>query len=242
MLGAGLWGLAGGFALVLGAAVGLAVKVPPRTIGLVMGFGGGVLISALAFELTTESFTKGGHVAVAIGLATGGLAFYFGDRVIDARGGSNRKRSGGQMAGGSASALTLGALLDGIPESVAVGVSLLEGSGVGLAFVAAVFISNFPESMSAATGMRKAGHSSRYVLGVWSAVMLASGLAAALGYALLGGVSDDVVATIQAFAAGSILVMLADTMMPEAFEEGGSSVGLATVLGFALAFFLSTLG
>jgi ZIP family zinc transporter len=241
MLGAGFWGLVGGMSLLLGAAVGYRASIPGRVLGLIMGFGAGVLISALAFELTRESFSRGGRTSVAIGLAAGGLAFYVGDRIIDRLGGEHRKRSGGQMAGGSATALTLGALLDGIPESVAIGVTLLEGKGVGLAFVAAVFLSNVPESLSAATGMRKAGHRARYVLGVWGAVVVVSAVAAALGFALLGGVSDSVIATIQAFAAGAILVMLADTMMPEAFEEGGSAVGLVTLLGFTLAFILSTL-
>jgi ZIP family zinc transporter len=129
--------------------------------------------------------------------------------------------------------------MDGIPESAAIGLSLLGGKGVGVAVVAAVFLSNVPESLSAATGMQKAGHSTRYILALWAAVMLISALAAMAGYGLLGGASGNVVAFVQAFAAGAILTMLADTMMPEAFEHGGSLVGLITVLGFALAFFLS---
>jgi len=241
VLEAAFWGFVGGFALIVGAVLGLRWHPSRRVIGLVMGFGSGVLISAVAFELTRESFARGGTDAVALGLAAGALAFFAGDWIIDHRGGDHRKRSGGQQEGGSASAIVLGAMMDGIPESVAIGVSLLGGGTVGIPVVAAVFLSNVPESLSAATGLRKAGHSTRWILGLWTGVALVSAAAAALGYLLLGGASPDVVALIQAFAAGAILTMLADTMMPEGFEHGGSTVGLVTVLGFALAFLLSTL-
>src|SRR3954471_21547928 len=133
-------------------------------------------------------------------------------------------------------AIVLGALMDGIPESVAIGVSLLGGGGVGAPVVAAVFLSNVPESLSAATGLRKAGRSSRWVLGLWVAVTVISAVSAALGYALLGGASDNLIAGIQAFGARPILTTLADTMMPEAFEHGGSVVGFGTVLCFSGGF------
>lgn len=235
-----MWGFTGGFALLLGALTGLSANFSQRTIGLVMAFGAGVLISALAFELTREGFERGGAKSVTIGLAAGAVSFFFADAVIDRRGGNHRKRSGGEQAGGSATAILLGALMDGIPESAAIGISLLSGEGVGAALLAAVFLSNLPESVSAATGMRRAGHSARYVLGVWGGVMVACGVASLVGFALLGGASPEVIAGVQAFAAGAILVMLADTMMPEAFEHGGEVVGLLTVLGFTLAFLLST--
>ena len=240
MLEAGFWGFVGGGALLLGAAIGLKVHTGQRTIGLIMAFGAGVLISALAFELTEESFRRGGTGAVAGGLAAGGLSFFAGDWVLDHRGGDNRKRSGGEQAGGSGSAIVLGALMDGIPESVAIGVSLLGGGGVGVATVAAVFLSNVPESLSAATGLRKAGHSPRWILGLWTGVVAISALAAAVGYGVLGDASTALIGFIQAFAAGAILTMLADTMMPESFQHGGNVVGLVTLLGFALAFLLST--
>jgi ZIP family zinc transporter len=239
MLEAAFWGGVGGVALLVGAIAGILVPASRRTIGLIMAFGAGVLISALAFDLTREAFDRGGVDAVAVGLAAGALLFFAGDSVIDRRGGDNRKRSGGQQQDGSPTAIVLGALMDGIPESAAIGLSLLAGKGVGSAVVAAVFLSNVPESLSAATGMQKAGSSRTFILGLWTAVMLVSALAAMLGYALLGGASGNVVAFVQAFAAGAILTMLADTMMPEAFDHGGSLVGLVTVLGFAVAFLLS---
>jgi ZIP family zinc transporter len=238
---AGFWGLVGGIALLVGALIGLRFDTPQRTIGLVMAFGSGVLISALTFELTREAYDKGGVDAVAVGLAAGALAFFAGDRYLDHRGGEHRKRSGGEQSAGSAPAIVLGALMDGIPESVAIGLSLLGGQAVSAAVVAAVFLSNVPESLSAATGLQKAGHSTRWILALWGGVALVSALAAALGYAFLGDASTNVTAAIQSFAAGAILTMLADTMMPEAFEHGGAVVGLVTVLGFATAFILSTL-
>jgi|SRR5215211_1666843 len=241
MAEAAFWGFVGGASLLLGAAIGLLVPVSQRLIGLVMGFGAGVLISALTFDLTREAYARGGADAVAAGLAAGGLAFFAGDWIIDHRGGDDRKRSGGEQADGSGMAIALGALLDGIPESAAIGITLLEGNGIGVAFVAAVFLSNLPESMSAATGMRKAGRSPRFIVGLWVAVLAASTFASAIGYASLGDASDDVIAVVQAFAAGAILVMLADTMMPEGFEHAGSLVGLVTLLGFSTAFLLSTL-
>jgi zinc transporter, ZIP family len=242
VLQAAFWGFVGGFALLVGAVVGLMLPASQRTIGLVMAFGAGVLISALAFELTDEAFQRGGADAVAFGLAAGAVAFFAGDWVVDHRGGRHRKRSGGEQSDGSGTAIVVGALMDGIPESVAIGVSLIGGGSVGASVVAAVFLSNVPESLSAATGLHKAGRSTRYILGLWAAVVVTSALASTAGYALLGGASGNVIAAIQAFAAGAILTMLADTMMPEAFEHGGSVVGLVTVLGFSSAFLLSRLG
>jgi len=241
MLEAGLWGLVGGSSLVIGAALGLAVHFSRRAIALVMAFGAGVLISALAFDLSLEAFRLGGSDAFTGGLFAGALAFYGADRLLDARGGRKRKSSGGEQAGNAATGLVLGAVLDGIPESVAIGVTLLEGNGVGLAVVVAVFLSNVPESLSAATGLRRAGHSSGAILALWGIVALVSAVAAAVGFATLDGASPNLIAFVQAFAAGAVLTMLADTMMPEAFEHGGRVTGLVTTTGFALAFIISTL-
>ena len=251
------WGFVGGFALILGALVGLYVRVSVRVIGLIMAFGAGVLISAVAFELTQEAYQTGGGTAAALGLVAGSLVFFTGDWAIDNAGGHRRKspiathdplhpsnRDSSSMspapaaAGAGGMALVLGALRDGVPESAAIGISLLEGGGVGAAMIAAVFLSNMPESISATTGMRLSGRSPRYILGLWSAVCAASTLASVAGYALLGDAPDSTVAFIQTFAAGAIITMLADTMVPEAVEHAGKLVGLFTMFGFALAFFL----
>jgi ZIP family zinc transporter len=207
---------------------------------VVMALGAGVLLSSVAFELMDEAYNVGGIDAAAPGLLLGAAVFYIADREVNRRGGERRKNSGDQQ-GGSATAIAIGALLDGIPESAAIGISLIEGGGVGIALVAAVFLSNVPEGLSSAAGMRRAGRSPGYVLGLWGAVTLASTVAALLGYLFLEGASGNVVAAIQSFAAGAILTMLASTMMPEAYEDGGPVVGIVTTVGFLMAFVLSRL-
>src|SRR4051794_30994013 len=166
MLEAALWGFVGGFALILGAIAGVELRVPRRVIGAVMAFGAGVLISALAFELTAEAYRAGGLDSTAAGLALGSLTFLAGDRVLDGMGGADRKRSSGPGAGAAATGIVLGAVLDGIPESIAIGVSLLRGAGVSVAVVVAVFLSNVPESLSAATGLRQTMSRGR-ILALW---------------------------------------------------------------------------
>jgi zinc transporter, ZIP family len=239
MFEAAFWGFVGGAALLIGAVAGIYLPASKRLIGLIMAFGSGVLISALTFELMREAYDTAGATAAVLGLLAGSLVFFCGDWLIDRRGGNRRKSPNGPQAGAGASALVLGALLDGIPESAAIGVSLIGGGSVGVAVVAAVFLSNIPESLSASAGMKATGRSTRYILGLWLAVTLASTVAAALGFGVLSGADPAVTAAIQAFAAGAILTMLADTMVPEAVEHAGALVGLLTVLGFAAAFLLS---
>lgn len=240
MIEAAFWGLVAGAALLVGALMALYLRTSTRFVGLVMGFGTGVLFSAVAFELTREAYDRSGADAVVLGLLAGSLVFFAGDWVLDHRGAARRKSPTGMQAGASGSALALGALLDGIPESAAIGVSLVGGGGVGVAVVAAVFLSNIPEGLSASSGMKASGHSTRSILGLWAAVTTASTVAAALGFVLLGGASPTAVAVTQAFAAGAILTMLSDTMVPEAVKHAGSLVGLVTALGFVCAFLLSS--
>ena len=189
---------------------------------VVMALGAGVLVSSVAFELMDEAYKVGGLDAAAPGLLLGAAVCYFADREVTRRGGARRKNSGNAL-GGLATAIAIGALLDGIPESAAIGIILIEGGGVGIALVAAVFLSNIPEGLSSAAGMRRAGRSPAYMLGLWGAVTLASTLAALLGYLFLDGASGNVVAFIQSFAAGAVLTMLASTMMPQAYEDGAPS-------------------
>jgi zinc transporter, ZIP family len=241
MAEAAFWGAVGASSLLIGAVIAIAVPLPRRAIGLVLGFGAGTLISATAFELTEEAFKLGGADAVTIGLALGALAYFAGDSVIERRGGGSRMSSMGEQSAGSANALLLGAVLDGIPESAVLGITLLEGSGVGVAVLAAIFLSNLPESLSSTTGLRMTGQRPARVLTTWAVVVVVSAISAALGYGLLDGASGNLVGLIQAFAGGAVLTMLVDTMIPEAFARGHRAVGLVTVLGFALAYLLSTL-
>lgn len=223
----------------IGAAAGIWLPASKRFIGLIMGFGTGVLFSAVAFELTKEAYDRAGTDALVGGLVAGALTFFVGDWWIDSRGGHRRKSPNGPQSDAGPMALVLGALLDGIPESAAIGISMVGGGGVGLAVLVAVFLSNIPESLSASAGMRRSGQSTMRIMGLWAAVTVASTIAAALGYGVLGSADPAVVATTQAFAAGAILTMLSDTMIPEAVEHAGKWVGLVTVIGFGAAFLLS---
>jgi zinc transporter, ZIP family len=239
-LAAGFWGFVGGASLLMGALVGIYAGASRRTIATVMALGAGVLISSVAFELMDEAYQRGGFDASALGLSLGAVAFFFADRAVNRRGGERRKNPGDKQ-GDSASAIAIGALMDGIPESAAIGISLLEGGNISAALVAAVFLSNVPEGLASASGMKRAGRPAAFIFGLWGGVTLVSALAALLGYFFLANASDDLVAAIQAFAAGAILTMLASTMMPEAYEEGGPVVGLVTSAGFLLSFVLSHL-
>jgi ZIP family zinc transporter len=236
------WALLAGSTLVAGGVVALLVPISRRTLGLVMAFGAGVLISAVAFELVLQGFrTSAGEGGVAIGLFAGSLTFFAGDALIDRLGGSERKDSGGAQASGSAFAIVLGIVLDGIPESAVLGLTVVEGGGVSVAFLVAVLLSNIPEAFAATAGLSTAGWRGRSILGLWVLVAIVCGLAGVAGYALFSTSSPRTVAIVLAFAGGAILTMLADTMMPEAFEHGGKLVGLLTTLGFALAFGISAL-
>ena len=238
MLEAALWGFIASGALLIGAGIGIWAHVSRRIVALVMGFGGGALISAVAFDLTAEAFGLGGTGPTALGLAAGGLTFFVGDLLLERA--AARSGAEGRKAGGAGLAIVLGALLDGLPESIVLGASLLGGNGVSASFLAAVFASNLPEGLAGARDLRDGGRSPRWILGLWLAVVAASGVAAGLGFSLLGDMPAGPAAIVQAFAAGAILAMLADSMFPEAFEYGGIGVGLATVFGFSFAFFLST--
>lgn len=240
MLEAAFWGFVGGASLLIGALVGVYVRVSRRVISWVMALGAGVLISSVAFELMDEAYKTGGFDAASLGLLAGAVAFFLADRAVNRSGGHRRKNSG-EKQGGSASAIAIGALMDGIPESAAIGVSLLGGGEISVALAAAVFLSNVPEGLSSASGMKRAGKSTRHILAIWATVTIVSAIAALLGYLFLDGASENFVAAIQAFAAGAILTMLASTMMPEAYEEGGEVIGLVTTVGFLLAFILSRL-
>jgi ZIP family zinc transporter len=239
MLAAGLWGLAAAATLVAGALIGLFGKIPRRYVALVLAFGVGALISALAFDLTEEAFRVGGTLNVAIGLGAGALTYYGGDQVLSHRGGKRRGARVEQVSNNGL-AIVLGALLDGIPESIVLGSTLLGGASISLPFFFAVAVSNIPEALTAAVDLRREGHRPGWIIGLWIVVALVSGLAAALGFGALGEMGESVwVPLIQAFAAGAILTMLVDTMIPEAFSDGGNLVGMATVMGFAVAFFLN---
>jgi ZIP family zinc transporter len=206
-----------------------------------MAFGSGVLISAVAFDLMEEAAETGGLLPTAVGFLGGAVTYLAANAVLARHGARHRKRSGDQQPSedeqsGSGAAIAIGALLDGIPESVVLGVGLIGGGAVSTPVLAAVFISNVPEGLSSAAGMKRSGRSAGYVFGVWGTIAVLSGLAALLGHLALGSASAEVVAVITAIAAGAILTMIADTMIPEAFERTRIWTGLITTVGFLVAF------
>jgi ZIP family zinc transporter len=242
VLEAFLWGAFASSSLLVGGLLVLNLPLSRRLIGLVMGFGAGVLISAVAFDLVEEAVGRSsGHGWAAAGIFTGCGVFFGGDWLIDRSGGSDRKDADGGQKSGSALAIVLGTVLDGVPESMVIGLTIVQGGAVGAAYLAAVFISNLPESISSTAGLVTGGWRKPRVLWMWVAIALVAGLASLAGYGLFQDASPDAVAFVLAFAAGAILTMLADTMMPEAFEHGGKLVGVVTTLGFAIAFTIHTL-
>lgn len=243
---AGFWGFVAGAALLLGAGAGYYLKVPERLIAAIMAFGSGVLISALSFELVDEAYRQGGFEATAFGFLGGSAVYTAANWILSHRGARHRKRSGKQPSEdehkGSGLAIAVGALLDGIPESIVIGLSMLNGGVVSMVAVAAIFLSNVPEGLSSAAGMKKAGRSPAYTFGIWGGIALISGIASLVGYTVFQDFSSAVVAFTTAVAAGAILAMLVDTMIPEAFEVAHDFAGLITVAGFLAAFALSRLG
>ncbi len=239
-MGAALgWGSLAAFSLVLGALLALVRQWPERLVGLVLAFGAGALISAVSFELAAEGVRLGDPGPTAVGLAVGALVYYLLDGVVARFGSAGRGRAGRATGSDAGSALALGAFLDGIPEQLVLGIGIAVGEGVSVGLLVAIFVSNLPEAIGSASEMRKVGRADRTILRLWLAVAIVCALASVVGYALSDAVSDDVNAAIDGFAAGALLVMLIDSMIPDARHKAGRTAGLVTVLGFAVAAGLS---
>ncbi len=229
-------GVIAGSMLLVGATIAWLVRVPPGVVAGVMAFGAGVLISALAYELVEEAHADGGLGPTVLGFALGALIYVGADWLVDAR--SRRAGTGDEPSG---TALLIGALVDGIPESVVLGTSVAATGGLSLPIVLAIAISNLPEGLSSSAGMKEAGRSGRYVFGVWGAVVAVSGAAALLGFLLLRDAPVELIAFITTIAAGGILAMVCNTMIPTAFARDAKITGLLATLGFLTAFTISHL-
>jgi ZIP family zinc transporter len=219
------WGALAASSLVIGALVGLARPWPRRLVGLVLGFGAGALIAAVSFELFEEGLEIAGALPVGLGLGAGAVTYYVAAGRVAAMGGG--------------AALALGAFLDGIPEQLVLGIGLAGGEAVGLGLLAAIFVSNLPEAIGGATDMRRQMHDGRKVIRTWIAIAVLCTAASVAGYAIADSTSGELQGGINGFAAGALIVMLTDSMVPEATEQAGRTTGLVTALGFAVAAGLS---
>lgn len=246
------WGALAAASLLIGALLALARRWRAGVIGAVLAFGAGALISSVAFELAQEGLRIGSPVSVAVGLALGAITFFLADRAVERIGGRDRRGRRGNGGGGTAGKgkaggktaglpLALGALLDGIPEQAVLGIGLATGEGVSIALLVAIFVSNLPEAIGSGADMREGGASRGAVIRLWAVVAVVCALATVGGYAIADLAGGEVRAGIDGFAAGALLVMLVDSMIPEAKQKAGNAAGLATVLGFAVAAALSNL-
>jgi zinc transporter, ZIP family len=234
------WGSVAASSLVIGALLGLARRWPQRQIGMVLAFGAGALISAVAFELAEEGAKVGGPGTLAGGLAAGALVYFFADGAVE-RMGSRKSNAEPSTAPDAGTALALGAFLDGIPEQAVLGIGIAAGEGVSVGLLVAIFVSNLPEAIGSASDMRAMGRGAATIRRLWIAVAVICMLATVAGYAVADVSGGDLRAAINGFAAGALLVMLVDSMIPEATAKFGRKAGLLTTLGFALAAGLSGL-
>lgn len=239
-----VWGIVAGSALLIGAVIGYYTHLSHRITATIMAFGSGILISALAFSLMDEAYNEGGFLATAVGFIVGASLDSFANWFLAKKGAKHRKRSDNkqpseQQQSGTGLAIAVGSLMDDVPESIAIGVSLISGGTVSIVTVAAIFLSNIPEALSSTTGMKQAKRPVKYVFGVWGGITLATIVSSVIGYAVFSLLPTEAAAVTIAVAAGAILSMLADTMIPEAFAETHNLAGLVTVVGFLIAFILS---
>jgi ZIP family zinc transporter len=232
-----IWSALATGTLLIGMILAYRNLVSAKWTGLIMAFGAGAIISAATYQLILGAAVEEMDrlILVTLGIAIGALTFYFADKWVDSLGGENRMDFDGQQSSGSGLGIVLGSLLDGVPESLVLGLSLVHSPQVSLAFIFAVAISNIPQGLGGTAGMLKSGWQRSRITRLWLGVCILSILAAALGYGLgtlFSGVNGAIT---DAFAAGALLVMLTDSMIPESFEHGGRETGLLLVLGFSVA-------
>ena len=231
-----LWGILATSSLVIGGFIGSTFKIGKKTLGVIMAFGAGVLISAIAYELVYEAVISAKLTGIPlISMITGAFAFFMADRLIGKYGTDSRKDMGSSGKSALVVPMVLAIVMDGIPESTVIGLGILETGSVSLTMLVAVFISNLPEAIAGSSGMKSSGWSRKKILLLWMSIAIVCAVFTVMGYAFFENASGGVFAFINAFAAGAMLMMLANTMMPEAFEHGGKLAGVFTVLGFIVS-------
>lgn len=228
--------------LVLGSLFGAYFHVKEKMIGMIAAFGAGALVAALTLGLMEESFRMGGLDNSIVGFVLGGLLFIIGDYIIIKIGGRTHKRTYDVESASTGWGIVLGAVLDGIPESIALGIGLVLNPNVGLLLLVAIFLSNLPEAISSGYDLKKAGKKIFRILLTWATVALISFIFVLMGFTIFSGISPNITATFESMAAGAILAMLAVTMMPEAYKESGTGAALGTIIGFLVIFILSKIG
>jgi ZIP family zinc transporter len=236
MLNAFLWGLLATSSLVIGGMIATRINLSNRTIGIIMGFGAGTLISAVSYELVFESLKIAKFsLFPAYGFFAGAATYYFSDILIAKFGAGKRMDIDADRQSGLVIPMVLAIILDGIPESIVIGLGIFEGGTVSLAMLVAVFISNLPEAVAGSSGMKAEGWSKLKIILLWLTIALVCSLSTVAGFSFFSGASVQWLAFIQSFAGGAILMMLANSMIPEAFEHGGKLAGVFTVLGFFMS-------
>ncbi len=220
------FGVATAVPLIVGAAIGLRWQLPTPVLAVLMAFGAGTLTAAASEELFGPAFRSEGVLLAGVALMAGAGVYVLASHQLDSR-------MGAAAAGW---ALLLGAVLDGIPENVALGVGLVEGGSIVL--LVAIVVGNVPEAVSSGALLGRSSFGPVRAIGLWvltGVVLVACTMGAYAASDVLGGTS---IALVQAFAGGATIAVLADTLFPEAYREGGWWVGVATAAGFLTAFAL----
>jgi ZIP family zinc transporter len=244
------FGFVASIPLLIGSVAAMFVNFPRQIIASIMAFGSGVLIAALSFSLMEEAFEQSQSlIAVILGFLFGGISYTLANFLLNKRSKGElkkRKKSHSKVGGGGKEAtglaLLVGSVMDNIPENMALGISLVTGGVVNIVLIAAIFISNFPEGLASSSGMLHNGKNRKHILGLWSIAVVVGTVSTAIGFEILSKADPSIVSIAISFAAGAILVMLAESMMPEAYEEGGMKIGIATMIGFGMAFILGKMG
>lgn len=234
--GAGL--LAGG-ALFVGALIAWFFNVPTRFVASIMAFGAGVLISTLAFDLVGEAIVDAGMWPTIYGFAVGAVTYVVVNMLLDRSNARNRRGRGEDP--GTGTGIAIGALLDGIPESMVLGLSMVAGHGVSIPVLTAVIISNLPEGLSSTAELKASGRNARYIFLLWGGIAFASAISSVAGFTILADAPVELTGFITALAAGAILAMVSDTMIPEAYRTAHQFTGLLTTLGFLTSLVVSQL-